>query len=219
MAIVPYRGPGQLVPGQKAAPLTLARVVPPLTSTQAGALAQLAPVSLPGSWTPDPLGPVSPAARMVKGHIELAATGGSEPGGMGIAPSAGPGSWSDDRMPFQRAHFIPYAMGGLQSAQLGGLGAGGQGQVPVGYAPWIGAPGAVASMTKPDMSDQLTGLRSPQSLARPTMQPMLPGELGGPYVLGSGAVLPAQGVDPYGSLPAFLQAPLTGGPAGMSGLP
>lgn len=195
-------------------------VATPLAAGLAG-VARLAPFSVPGAVGIDPTGPVTPAARMVKGKMELSAAGGSEPGALGIAPDAGQGSWSDSRMPFQRAHFIPYAIGGLMSANLGGLGPGGPGQLPESKRDWADAAAThpLAGGMSPDMGDEMRGMRYPTQMTIPQQQPSLAQEFGGPYTTLSGNVLPPEGTDPYGSLPDFLRAPLVGGPAGMSGTP
>lgn len=196
--------------GQVAAPLSVHNAV-------AAQLVRLAPVSVPGTWTPDPLGPVSPAARQIKGQLELSANGGSELGAVGIAPSAGPGSWSDDRMPFTRGHFIPYAIGGIQSANLGDLGPGGVGGIPEPKRAWFGAQAThpMASLNKPDFADQLAGMRYPVSLGVSQRAPALTQALGGPYAIGTADVLPPLQADPYGSLPPELMVAL-GGPVGRT---
>jgi hypothetical protein len=151
---------------------------------------------------------------MVKGKVELPMTGGVS-GGVGIASWAGPGSWSDDRMPWRRAHAIPVALPGIQSAQLGALGPGGSGGLPEARRPWTGAQAIkpMASTTKSELSDELGGFRAPLSLSNPRVPVDMPGATGltgGPYLPGGAGVLPPVGTDPYASLPDFLRAPLVG---------
>jgi hypothetical protein len=234
LTMVPAQTAGLPVPSQAATPPPqYAPLIPapratlaPDTAAALGPLAALAArAGLPvPQGTPDALGPVSPAGRMVKGKLELPMSGGSEPGGVGIAAWAGPGSWSDDRMPFTRAHFIPVAIPGLQSVALGALGPAGLAGVPEPKRAWLGGQALKpqAGTPSPDMSNELGAFRLPYSLSVPQRAYDLlgtAGHTGGPYTVGSGGVLPPAGVDPYGSLPEFLQAPLTGGPAGMSGSP
>jgi hypothetical protein len=252
MAIVPYtpvpltpararvesgrlapRNQGLPVPTQAGtpAPQSAPLIPSPRATLTPGVAAALGPlmafvarsgVPMPVS-APDPLGPVSPGGRLIKGKMEIAMTGGSEPGGVGIAPFAGPGSWSDDRMPFHRAHFIPVALPGIQSLGLGSLGPGGFAGVPEPKRQWDGAQAVKPQDgAPPGFSDELAAFRLPMSMGVPQRAYDLPGATGltgGPYAVGSGGVLPPAGTDPYGSLPEFLQAPLSGGPAGMSGAP